>query len=151
MSTSVLSSVMLIEDSWCFLAAWLLEGSESLISSARAACSPWLVAGAFPFYSHQPQNIACSPCSCSCRLLPWEWFSRHNLWNLFHVILCVWGIGHCAFPSSTKGSRLYCYFFLLTGTNAVLIKGSFLCTLLKQRCSCRLCWYGPLSWFSETF
>lgn len=114
MSTSVLSSVVLIEkrvDAFLQPGFWKVL-NHLLISAARAACSPWLVAEAFPFYSHQPQNTACSSGSCSCRLLPWEWFSRHNLWNLFHFMLCVWGIGHCASPPTPRGPDCTGIFFL---------------------------------------
>lgn len=60
MSTSVLSSVMLIEKT---VDAFLQPGfwkvlNHLLITAPHAASSPWLLAEAFPFYSHQPWNIA---------------------------------------------------------------------------------------------
>lgn len=89
MSASVLSSVMLIEKT---VDAFLQPGFWKVLNHLliTAASSPWLVAEAFPFHSHQPQNIACY--SRSCRLLSWEWLSRHNLSNLFHFILSVWAL-----------------------------------------------------------
>lgn len=60
MFISVLISMMLIEKT---VDAFLQSGfwkvlNHILITAAHAASRPWLVAEAFPFYSHQPQNIA---------------------------------------------------------------------------------------------
>lgn len=85
-----------------------------LITAAHAASSPWLVAEAFPFYSISHRTLPGYHVVVP-RLPPWEWLSRHNLWNLFHVTLCVWyafgGLGSVLFPPALRGPDCTVIFF----------------------------------------
>lgn len=112
MSTSVLSSVILIEKT---VDAFLQPGfwkvlSDLLITAARAACSPWLVAEAFTATSHRtlPGNGGAGPVGSL-----WEWLGI--ICGIPSILYCVPGmhLGDWAlcFPLQHQGVQVVLLFF----------------------------------------